>query len=390
MNFGAAQQFVRRPPPRSLPQLGPPPASPPISQQLAPSPGAAAQASVAGMFSYRFETAPSEESYDTFRVEPSIAWPHVIERISIDADIADKLLIRAVSAGVESVLPDPVSWMQNPRPASVLALTKLVPRIFYPGMLLSFITQYQAGPPVIAPRGTILASRRLRTEEGRRETFARSPDAAPLQTFRSDPGTRAYDPVKNVGLTEQNVAECKAAFLEDVRRFCLSPRGVNKGDQPILRQQDCLSRQCRVDFSKTIGGPEAKYRESQWRRYEQEHCPEPWRRQMAAQLTEEALRIQCHMVSEHPHHGGVQLHPSRFSKVNELRATGSLGDSDSSLTTYVAVWSMLSTASMAASAYHGYKRNDSVGWALVWGLCGALFPVITPTIALAQGFGKKG
>lgn len=54
-----------------------------------------------------------------------------------------------------------------------------------------------------------------------------------------------------------------------------------------------------------------------------------------------------------------------------------------------AVWGMASTVSMAASAYHGYKRNQSVGWALAWGLMGALFPVITPVIAVAQGFGKR-
>lgn len=53
------------------------------------------------------------------------------------------------------------------------------------------------------------------------------------------------------------------------------------------------------------------------------------------------------------------------------------------------VWSAVSTASMAASAYHGYKRNDSVGWAIWWGLMGAMFPVITPAIGVAQGFGKR-
>jgi hypothetical protein len=49
---------------------------------------------------------------------------------------------------------------------------------------------------------------------------------------------------------------------------------------------------------------------------------------------------------------------------------------------------VLSTASMAASAYHGYKRNRSVGWAVAWGVAGAIFPIITPVIAVAQGFGK--
>jgi len=49
---------------------------------------------------------------------------------------------------------------------------------------------------------------------------------------------------------------------------------------------------------------------------------------------------------------------------------------------------MLRLASTAASTYHGYKRNHSLGWALWWGFMGNLFPVVTPAIALAQGFGK--
>lgn len=52
------------------------------------------------------------------------------------------------------------------------------------------------------------------------------------------------------------------------------------------------------------------------------------------------------------------------------------------------IYGVLSTISMAASVYHGYRRNNSLRWALGWGLLGGLFPVITPTIALAQGFGK--
>lgn len=53
------------------------------------------------------------------------------------------------------------------------------------------------------------------------------------------------------------------------------------------------------------------------------------------------------------------------------------------------LWSVLSTASMALGAYHGYRRNQSVGWAIWWGLMGLTFPVITPAIAAAQGFGKR-
>jgi hypothetical protein len=52
-------------------------------------------------------------------------------------------------------------------------------------------------------------------------------------------------------------------------------------------------------------------------------------------------------------------------------------------------WSMLSVASGAASAYHGYKRNQSIGWGVWWFLMGSIFPIITPAIGLAQGFGKR-
>lgn len=53
------------------------------------------------------------------------------------------------------------------------------------------------------------------------------------------------------------------------------------------------------------------------------------------------------------------------------------------------LWSVAAAASSAASAYHGYKRNQSVGWAIWWGVMGGLFPILTPAIAVAQGFGKR-
>lgn len=45
-------------------------------------------------------------------------------------------------------------------------------------------------------------------------------------------------------------------------------------------------------------------------------------------------------------------------------------------------------ASVGASAYHGYRRNDSLGWGLWWAFMGGIFPVVTPAFALAQGFGE--
>lgn len=51
------------------------------------------------------------------------------------------------------------------------------------------------------------------------------------------------------------------------------------------------------------------------------------------------------------------------------------------------VWTVAGTAASAALAYHGYKRNNSVGWAIGWFLLGAFWPVSLP-IAFAQGFAK--
>lgn len=53
------------------------------------------------------------------------------------------------------------------------------------------------------------------------------------------------------------------------------------------------------------------------------------------------------------------------------------------------VYPVLSAAGVAAGAYHGFKRNNSVGWAIGWALLGGLFPFITIPVSLAQGFGKK-
>lgn len=48
----------------------------------------------------------------------------------------------------------------------------------------------------------------------------------------------------------------------------------------------------------------------------------------------------------------------------------------------------LSMVGAAAGAYHGYKRNKSVKWAVIWSLLGGLSPLIVGAVAVAQGFGK--
>lgn len=75
----------------------------------------------------------------------------------------------------------------------------------------------------------------------------------------------------------------------------------------------------------------------------------------------------------------------------EFIATGNymtVGDDTSVFPTPTGLDRVLSYAGGAAAGYHGYKRTGSVAWSLAWGLLGALFPIPTNAIALAQGFGK--
>ena len=54
-----------------------------------------------------------------------------------------------------------------------------------------------------------------------------------------------------------------------------------------------------------------------------------------------------------------------------------------------AVWQVFTWAGTGLGAYHGYKRNNSIGWGIGWGLLGGMFPLFTLPVAFAQGFGKR-
>lgn len=58
-------------------------------------------------------------------------------------------------------------------------------------------------------------------------------------------------------------------------------------------------------------------------------------------------------------------------------------------TAWPTIAGVLTLASASASAFHGYRRNQSIPWGLWWFLMGSIFPIVTPVIGLAQGFGKK-
>lgn len=66
-----------------------------------------------------------------------------------------------------------------------------------------------------------------------------------------------------------------------------------------------------------------------------------------------------------------------------------LGATDTTISTLGKVATVAGIASVPLLAYHGYKRNNSVGWALVWRLLASIVWPVSVPIALAQGFGKR-
>jgi len=53
------------------------------------------------------------------------------------------------------------------------------------------------------------------------------------------------------------------------------------------------------------------------------------------------------------------------------------------------IYGLASVAGTAIGAYHGYKRNESVGWAIGWAFLGGLFPIVVVPVAFAQGLGER-
>jgi len=57
--------------------------------------------------------------------------------------------------------------------------------------------------------------------------------------------------------------------------------------------------------------------------------------------------------------------------------------------TLAVAYALASVAGAGLGAYHGYKRNDSWGWALGWSLLGSLLPIVVIPVAFAQGLGQR-
>ena len=53
------------------------------------------------------------------------------------------------------------------------------------------------------------------------------------------------------------------------------------------------------------------------------------------------------------------------------------------------LWKLISIGAVGLAAFHGYRRNRSVGWAIGWALLAGFSPVITTGVAVAQGLGKR-
>lgn len=92
---------------------------------------------------------------------------------------------------------------------------------------------------------------------------------------------------------------------------------------------------------------------------------------------------------------GNKLTGSGFGKSLGVMGLGGLkavGDAYDAGQVPLGVWiaySVLSAVGAISGAYHGYKRNDSAGWAVAWFFFGSWLPLLSIPISLAQGFGKR-
>jgi hypothetical protein len=93
----------------------------------------------------------------------------------------------------------------------------------------------------------------------------------------------------------------------------------------------------------------------------------------------------------------VESHVKSLAKVGATSTTTTTNPSTGESTTMTtnvfglsdAVWQVFTWAGTGLGAYHGYKRNNSIGWGIGWGLLGGMFPLFTLPVAFAQGFGKR-
>lgn len=66
-----------------------------------------------------------------------------------------------------------------------------------------------------------------------------------------------------------------------------------------------------------------------------------------------------------------------------------VGASDSKGWSLDRVVDVVKPAIIAGAAYHGYRRNKSILWAIGWVVAAKFSPLITTGIAVAQGFGAR-
>lgn len=87
------------------------------------------------------------------------------------------------------------------------------------------------------------------------------------------------------------------------------------------------------------------------------------------------------------------LQSSSFHRRDRSPRVGANGAADGPFADAIAAippwYYWLTAAGTVVGVYHGYKRNNSVGWAIGWGLLGGIFPYFVIPIAFAQGIDKK-
>jgi hypothetical protein len=57
------------------------------------------------------------------------------------------------------------------------------------------------------------------------------------------------------------------------------------------------------------------------------------------------------------------------------------------------MWQIVRLGAIGLAAFHGYRRNTSIGWAIGWAVAAGVSPptssIVVVALAFSQGFGKR-
>lgn len=81
--------------------------------------------------------------------------------------------------------------------------------------------------------------------------------------------------------------------------------------------------------------------------------------------------------------------PNTLAAVTWTDNTGQPGGVSLTYQPDTSFWGLVRLGVITLAAYHGYRRNSSIGWAVAWAFMAGIAPPVVIGVAFAQGFGDR-